>query len=220
MRLLLKIGNVFAKIANFCLLLAYATSYFVKCPSKPLPAVDSRFFKVFFSHSFVPYKQLITHMKTPSRFLITMSFSLITLLIIVADTNCFGQDSIQRYPKLSRKGRSYIYGSNRISEEEMQAQLMLLGNDEITKEIRLAQEYKKLQMIGYYAIPLGIFATYLSISAQPILWEPYEPKKEKMSYVCYGATFLAISSSVYFKINRNKKNAKALQLYKKYYGNK
>jgi hypothetical protein len=106
-----------------------------------------------------------------------------------------------------------------MNKKEMQTQLVLLGNAEITKQIRLAKKYKDLEGIGYWAIPMGIGASYLFMSAQPSFISAYNPDRETMGQILYGATFLTISSSVYFKINSNKKNAKAIRLYKEHYHN-
>lgn len=149
------------------------------------------------------------HMKTSPASLTRILFCWVTLLISTASSNCFGQDTIRHYPELKKIKKGYLYGDKQINEGEMQTQLVLLGNTDINKQIRLAKKSKDLQGFGYWAIPLSITATYYSLASQ----------NEGLSGLFYGATFLVLTSSVYFKIDSDKKNAKALRLYKEYYGN-
>lgn len=120
---------------------------------------------------------------------------------------------------LEPRGRKYVYGDKLLSENQMHKMLLGLNNPEIKQAVRGAKMDKGLQYIGFGAIPLmGIGALLLGFSTDG--WGAQPSEQEQLRNV--GIGFLAagtfvLGTSVYFKIDRKRKNATAVGLYKKYY---
>lgn len=120
---------------------------------------------------------------------------------------------------LEPRGRKYVYGDKLLSENQMHKMLLGLNNPEITRAVRGAKADKGLQYIGFAAIPLmAIGAIALGFSTDA--WGAQPSEQEALRNV--GIGFLAsgtiiLGTSIYFKIDRKRKNALAVGLYKKQY---
>lgn len=135
----------------------------------------------------------------------------------VKPTNAdYRNDEYRNKLTLERSGRKYLYGDKIISENQMHKMMLSLNNPEITRTIKMAKTDKALQYIGFGAIPLCL----IGVIAWGISTDSYEPERTTfrnagIGFVTAGA--IVLGTSIYFKIDRKSKNAKAVGLYARLY---
>lgn len=114
-------------------------------------------------------------------------------------------------PVLEKRQGRYMYGNERLNEKELYKLLLSVNNPEIDRQVRKAKCSKGLQYVGFAAIPFTALAALASLT----IGEAGPHRSEDIaSGVFLGCAAISVGTSYYFKINRKKKNAAAVKLYK------
>jgi hypothetical protein len=118
----------------------------------------------------------------------------------------------------------YIYGDSQLNEKQMWHMLLSLKDPQITEEVEGAKRAKRFKYLGFLAIPLGIGSVVCL--AQALTEEPgntNQPPPDNSGYlapaaVCAVGAAATFGSSIYFGIDRKRRNARAVHLYQQKYG--
>lgn len=129
------------------------------------------------------------------------------------------RESTEKYPSLTKLGKSYFYGKRMVNERQMQDILLQLKDPEINRQVKNARISRGLQYIGFLAIPFGIAAVAYGVES----WDNpafYSGKSDKVMTGLIVTSGVMLGASVYFNINRNYRNGKAVSLYQQHYMSK
>ncbi|MES2286624.1 MAG: hypothetical protein V4547_13130 [Bacteroidota bacterium] len=118
--------------------------------------------------------------------------------------------------KIERYGNHFRYQGENISENELHDVLFKSKDKQIMSLTGNAKDAKKLQYIGFGAIPLGVGAFYFL--ARGLFGTSYYNQRPNSGYMTLSALCLAGAitcpiTSGYFKHKRNTSNREAIKLY-------
>jgi hypothetical protein len=126
--------------------------------------------------------------------------------------------------QLSARGSLYIYQQRKISERKLHEILNATGDKKIVALTGKAKDKKRLQYIGFAAIPLGVIAMATYVGAT--VYQPNPPgsgTKPRVKSINYGQRAVGVGIgiigaacpviSIKAKIDRKRYNKEAVKLY-------
>jgi hypothetical protein len=118
---------------------------------------------------------------------------------------------VKHKPVLEKRGSKYVYDNIRLSENQLYRLLLSVNNPEVNNQVRLAKRSRGLQYIGFAAAPLACLSMLSLMVAGDVHGGNSD---ENASKVFLGCSAACLGTSVYFRIDRKKRNAEAVRLYK------
>ena len=148
--------------------------------------------------------------------------------VVKQEYKVYEQKEQPKYPNLSEWGRGkYMYGEKIIGERQLHRTLLSLNDIKITEQVMNAKQSKALKYIGFAAIPLGIASVVYAIRAEDVYFfysrsaSAYtRDRYRKNSWMLAGGAAVCIGTSIFFGVDRKKKNRMAIQLYQEHYAKK
>lgn len=120
--------------------------------------------------------------------------------------------NFKRKPILEKRQGKYLYDNERLSENQLYRLLLAVNNPEVNHQVRLAKRSRGLQYIGFGAAPLACLSLFtLLLTSDGNNGGKSEVNASKLFL---GGAVACLGTSVYFKIDRKKRNAEAVRLYK------
>jgi hypothetical protein len=117
--------------------------------------------------------------------------------------------------RMERVGSKYRYSGRKIGEREMHEVLLKTRDKDIIQKIQSAKDAKRLQYIGFAAIPLGIASLVTLASSQG--YNTTNQGAVTGGLVLLGAAIACPILSGVFKHKRTLSNIKAVELYNQRY---
>jgi hypothetical protein len=119
--------------------------------------------------------------------------------------------NFKRKPVLEKRRGKYLYDNERLGENELHKLLLAVNDPDIDLQVRKAKRSRGLQYVGFAAIPFTVVAALASLT---IGETGLQRSEDIASGVFLGCAAISVGTSYYFKINRKKRNAEAVRLYK------
>jgi hypothetical protein len=117
----------------------------------------------------------------------------------------------KRKPVLEKRRGVYMYDNDRLSENQLHRLLLSANNPDIDRQVKKAKWSKGLQYVGFAAIPFTVAAMLASLT----IGEAGPHRSEDIASGAFlGCAAISVGTSYYFKINRKRRNAEAVRLYK------
>ncbi len=134
--------------------------------------------------------------------------------LIDPNNDYYSGPTVNSNTKIDRVGNRFHYQGHRISENELHDVLFKSKDKQIMSLAGIANDSKKLQYIGFGAIPLGIGSFYfLTRNFSSAFYRGPTSKDLALSAICFVGGIACPITSFYYKHRRNISNRQAINLY-------